>query len=809
MARLNEPVVPTDSIETLRRRFLRQNRDIARSNQTQSLKIRSLDNECARMLSENLELRGQILRLEAELRESRAQRIADHALEIREKMEAQLVEWGAMLASLGHEPIPKSRSPRATKKAKRSSLGRIGMTQWRRRETMGSMQDLEDAAAQEGRLPPLWEEKTYPRETLTRDELVALRSVVDDNADSPDLGPPPVSRFVDDDPVKIDLPVRPTKPTEPVSTRSPLRNSTSELESKPTLPSPTTKVEAFVKREPTKQESVTVEVEEPKPSGKDTTAGPARSTNQDAKPNLKRKSREDDEKENAPVSHAAVPKGTPEKSKSKNAAARPLARPVKDLTSNRKETKDKPLGSAQRRPLGVKNSNETLNSPKKKAKPPGPSDGAKAKADPKRVEPAMERAKPKKDVSPVEIQVPPPPPPEPITVATVEIPDSPSAEPNLAVPDSPALSLSAHGEDIQDTPPPADISSRGETARGNGGSRRARTAVSYAEPNLRDKMRRPTKQLFDAVSGEGKHMRRASHSRRDEPPQAPSSASSASSSSAVKSEGRPGPSSSSRTDPALLRRPNAGSAAALDGPPNPADDGGCGDMAASPLAQKTIRVAHHQPPPPPAAAAAAAALPTSVVMDRKKRHSTATSSFPPAQGPTEEKQEAAAAAPDDDSPSTTTTTTRTMRPAAKAGRSRLEELAAREAEVAAQMSDASDDNHDDNDDDHHRHHDAGEADVYEFNSSPAPPPGRSADGTGDGDGGAKANNHPTTKPGRGRPRSKKRASMAVPKTTTAAAEGDGAPGTAVDADAGGPATRDDSNNNNNNRVSARRRSMML
>lgn len=33
-------------------------------------------------------------------------------------------------------------------------------------------------------------------------------------------------------------------------------------------------------------------------------------------------------------------------------------------------------------------------------------------------------------------------------------------------------------------------------------SRRSRGSVSYAEPNLRDKMRRPTKQLVDAVAGE-------------------------------------------------------------------------------------------------------------------------------------------------------------------------------------------------------------------------------------------------------------------------------------------------------------------
>lgn len=147
----------------VRRKFLRQNRDIARINSTQSLRIRSLENECARMLSENLDLRGQVLRLEAELQEDRSRRIAEHALEIKEKMEAQLVEWGTMLASLGNEPMPKNRSPRASKKARlEPTSGRLSSPRYRRRNT----EELESAAQQEGRLAPLWENRSCPRETL-------------------------------------------------------------------------------------------------------------------------------------------------------------------------------------------------------------------------------------------------------------------------------------------------------------------------------------------------------------------------------------------------------------------------------------------------------------------------------------------------------------------------------------------------------------------------------------------------------------------------------------------------------------------
>lgn len=73
--------------------------------------------------------------------------------------------------------------------------------------------------------------------------------------------------------------------------------------------------------------------------------------------------------------------------------------------------------------------------------------------------------------------------------------EKPLAEPEPLSPSSPEP-LPSIDAPRGDTPPPVDITSKGETSRP---SRRNRTAVSYAEPNLRDKMRRPTKELVDAV----------------------------------------------------------------------------------------------------------------------------------------------------------------------------------------------------------------------------------------------------------------------------------------------------------------------
>lgn len=152
----------------VRRKFLRQNRDIARVNSAQSLRIRSLEGECGRLLSENLTLNGRILELERALEESRsAQRIADHALDIKARMEAQLIEWGAMLEGLGVEPAAKRKatmSPggRRTMKSRKSEDRSPAATR-RPRESRSAE---EVAAMQEGRLPPIHENKTYPRRTM-------------------------------------------------------------------------------------------------------------------------------------------------------------------------------------------------------------------------------------------------------------------------------------------------------------------------------------------------------------------------------------------------------------------------------------------------------------------------------------------------------------------------------------------------------------------------------------------------------------------------------------------------------------------
>lgn len=179
-------------------------------------------------------------------------------------------------------------------------------------------------------------------------------------------------------------------------------------------------------------------------------------------------------------------------------------KPVKELPAMRKE--ERPLSQqSQRKPLSSKSTNDDISSPKKKTKQSTADEVTAAKSDLKKTKPIQNRPRLKaQNLKPAVTDVVPEPEPAP-AVATVTASDlgTPLAEPELLAPNSP-ISAAPPDASRGDTPPPADISSRGETSRA---SRRSRGVVSYAEPNLRDKMRRPTKDLVDAVTGS----RRSSH----------------------------------------------------------------------------------------------------------------------------------------------------------------------------------------------------------------------------------------------------------------------------------------------------------
>ncbi|KAF4637635.1 hypothetical protein G7Y89_g467 [Cudoniella acicularis] len=485
MARLNEVPASTESIESLKRKFMRQNRDIARANSSQSLRIRNLENETSRLLAENLGLREQILRLQGELENGQAQRIAAHTGHVKSQLETKLLELGALINGLGQEPT-KEKSPKPGKITRASPSQSPDQKNWK------SMCTLSEAVAgQEGRLPPILENKTYPRRTLERQEIINVMSNIEaevDTTDSPEIGPPPISQFVDEDPVKIDLPNR-SRPIDPegLSGIDPALSINLEQRRR--------RKDSITPNQPS-QETNTVSVQESQESKGSLRIGAKR----------KLSVREDEENENVPKTVDNSPDDFKFTRVTTEERPRAKAAPIPEKLGNRttrelavargagREKRSNNTAPTIRKALASKSVND---SPRKTTKALIQDDVKIAKAEVPKFNLGKERNKEKKqDSIPIESQN------EPILdIIEVQLepePETPAAPDLFALPTS---QPSTARVESRDTPPPPEIGGGTEGPRPN---RRARGAVSYAEPNLRDKMRRPTKELVDAVTGEAK-----------------------------------------------------------------------------------------------------------------------------------------------------------------------------------------------------------------------------------------------------------------------------------------------------------------
>ena len=349
---------------------------------------------------------------------------------------------------------------------------------------------------------------------LTRnspEQIRALRSEADeanpaDSVDSPELGPPPMSQFIQDDPVKMEsFYASPSKQPEPSPEENmeppvPLLSPRSDNQLDRS-PSPQRKSDALSR--PTKNELGSRECrsEEPEPNTSSMPQAPAATP---IKAGIKRKfTLSDETSATKPATKASDEKQPPRLMASKSSIRdRTGGKTLKELTTIRKE--ERPTPKLNRKPLSAKSTNDDIGSPKKKPKQSKADEITTVKTELKRSKATHDRLKAKTKASaPVQVEVVPEP--EPATGVPTVTSDlgTPLAEPDLLAPNSPISAAPADGS-RGDTPPPAHISSNGETSRP---SRRSRGVVSYAEPNLRDKMRRPTKDMVDAVTG----ARRSSH----------------------------------------------------------------------------------------------------------------------------------------------------------------------------------------------------------------------------------------------------------------------------------------------------------
>lgn len=310
---------------------------------------------------------------------------------------------------------------------------------------------------------------------------MALCAAAENSNDSPDLGPPPVSRYVEDDPVKHDSPTRsfeeiiPESPRRPVTLSSPPkldydRKPSRSPEPKKSMAEPTIQ-HASPSKDATPAKKVATE-----------------STLQPARAAAKRKFGD----ENGMI-HSTTAQPGKENSvateKTFPARGGQKRRSLAELAGTKTERR-------ARTPLAAKSTNADVSSPRKMLKAAPPKGAKKEQA---RDTVMRDDVKTPQSLPEIEVLAP-----EPSAVAVM-------LETATSLPSAAPSSPSTPGRQTQqeaphDTPPPADISSTGEMTRP---SRRVRASISYAEPNLRDKMRRPTKQLLDAVAGEGKFVHRS------------------------------------------------------------------------------------------------------------------------------------------------------------------------------------------------------------------------------------------------------------------------------------------------------------
>ena len=482
---------PPADFDEVKRRFIRQNRELAKNNSNQSLRIRGLEIEVSKLLADNLDLREKVFRLESELFVARTQVSSDAVRRVKEELQAKIAELSGVVEGLddtvGQKDDGSLKMPMPDKKPIEG--------QWRERQPLTEVM-------RDNQMPTITEDKLYPRRTLDPEQIQAIRLSDHSSNGSPDLGPPPVAHFDYEDPVKHASPsvgrVSPSKLADDdvlpglsvnLETRRKRKDGQPKLEIRRhsiLVQSPEKKdVEASIMlRTGAKRKLADREIERPiKPPSKDDFTFSRRTTLSDSKQAIE---------QTAEIVS--------------NPTAEELEETERDLTVTppkpvRKVLGDKSVNQSPRKATTGRVDKADKDDIKRK---PGRPPGSKSTSVPARSESRARR------VSTLPVPLPPhdnvletveiaPPPEQPV----LEPPPKTPAAPDLFSP-TPSEPSARPTESRAGTPPPGDLSTlstsmtAGDAARP---SRRARSAVNYAEPSLVAKMRRPGKQLVDAISG--------------------------------------------------------------------------------------------------------------------------------------------------------------------------------------------------------------------------------------------------------------------------------------------------------------------
>ncbi|PKY00962.1 hypothetical protein P168DRAFT_67755 [Aspergillus campestris IBT 28561] len=476
MARLNESTAATESFEILKRRFVRQNREIARVNSIQSLRIRSLEAEVSHLLSENVSLREKVITLNQEIERLDAARLLhDGVNEVKTKLENKLLELNGLVSDLGALP---RKFKRSSDLSDETAFEKPTVTSSKSAD--GPMNIERNSIIDGGKLPVILEDKYYPRQTLDPEELQQMVNNDSDAPDSPELEASTPQPDLEHEDLCQE---HPEDPVEVVGL-----NVTEEQDEEPLPPT--------LERRKKKKPITTVG-----PSHK---LGPASISEQkgcvaNAKSKRKFMMEENEEPEvGSPdddgfqFSRAACPQKPADDSFQ---SPQPKSSPSKQRTQS--ILGEKSQGHPKRKMLEPKSANSNVISPKKRRATDFPNRSynnalpGDAKSDENQIANDI-YAKESKGHQQKNAEI-------------LYEHERCGTEPSLVQDDAssllqaPSISLELSGYNSMDMASNAPARP----------TRRQRAVVSYAEPNLRDKMRRPTKGLIAAVSDQS---RRSSNS---------------------------------------------------------------------------------------------------------------------------------------------------------------------------------------------------------------------------------------------------------------------------------------------------------
>ena len=355
-----------------------------------------------------------------------------------------------------------------------------------------------DPLIEESRLPAIAEGKHYPRRTLDAEEL--RRISVDTSNESPDLGPPPVAHFQDEDPIQFDP-------------RSSARIDEPDVLAEEAVPAVmSVNLESRRRRRESnskeiKRMAVFQSSSPDQPPDEEKPTEPPTTVRLGAKRKLS--AREEEQKSQADVANGKEGFRFSRKANSRPDAEGQPNQTEKERPESKRETiKPRTTTITERRILGSKSVNtDPVTSPRKAVK------GGTSDSKPDFKKPALptrdagsERTRDRKtklsSANRERVEIPLP---STDKVDTVDIPPATPAGLDLFSP--PSTNPSTAKQEVKDTPPPGEMGRPGVLgATDEGGyagvaraARRARVQVNYAEPNLVSKMRRPTKELAPAV----------------------------------------------------------------------------------------------------------------------------------------------------------------------------------------------------------------------------------------------------------------------------------------------------------------------